>query len=80
MTQLEEEFQYYLCHQDELVEKHEGQYVVVKDSQILGFYDSEVEAIENTQRDHKLGTFLVQRCEPGSQNYTEVFHSRVVIV
>ena len=79
MTQLQEEFQYYLRRQEELTSEHEGQYVVIKDSQILGFYDSEVDAVEETRRNHEIGTFLVQLCGPGSDNYTEIYHSRVIV-
>ena len=26
---------------------------------------------------HEMGTFLVQKCEPGTESYTQVFHSLV---
>lgn len=77
---LEKEFQYYLDHQDELVAKHPGKFVVIKDGQVLGAYDSELEAVTVIQKDHALGTFLVQKCEPGSQAYTQIFHSRVTFI
>ena len=80
MAQLQEEFDFYVQHQEEFAEAHRGQYVVIKDSQVLGFYDSEVEAVNTTQQNHDLGTFLVQLCEPGTENYTHVYHSRVVVV
>ncbi len=76
---LEKEFKYYIKHQDELVKKYEGRVIVIKGHEILGDYDSDLEAIEDTlKKNHKLGTFLVKKCEPGIESYTEVFHSRVV--
>jgi len=75
---LEKEFKYYLDHQGELVKKFNGKFIVIKDCTVLGAYDDELQAIEITQKDHELGTFLVQKCEPGSDSYTQTFHSRVV--
>jgi hypothetical protein len=78
--QLEKEFQYYLEHQDELVEKHNGKYVVIKGQRVIGVFDGEWEAVEQTSKKYKLGTFLVQKCEPGSESYTQTYHSRVTFV
>jgi len=74
---LEKEFKYYLKHQDELVKKYEGQFVVVKGNKVIGAYDSEIKAIQETSKEHGLGTFLVQKCEPGADSYTQTFRSRV---
>ncbi len=74
---LEKEFEYYLEHQDELVKKFNGKFVVIKNEEILGAYANQLEAIEKTSEKHELGTFLVQKCEPGDESYTQTFHSRV---
>ena len=74
---LEDEFRYFLKHQDELVEKYLGRFVVIKQGKILGAYGSELEAVEKTSKKHEAGTFLVQKCEPGTESYTQTFHSRV---
>jgi hypothetical protein len=74
---LEKEFKYYIEHQDELVSKYNGKYIVIKDCSVIGAFDSEIEAVEETSKVHKIGTFLVQKCEPGDQSYTMTFHSRV---
>jgi hypothetical protein len=74
---LKKEFEYYLKHQDELVAKYNGKVIVIKDCKILGSYATELEAIRETTKTHELGTFLVQKCEPGSESYTQTFHSRV---
>ena len=75
---LREAFAYYLDHQDELVEKYAGKFIVIKDGAVLDAYDDELTAITQTQRSHKIGTFLVQRVTPGKSAYTQTFHSRVV--
>ena len=77
MDKLEREFNYYLSHQDELVKKYNRKFIVIKDGSVIGAYDSELEAVETTAQHHELGTFLVQKCEPGTESYTQSYHSRV---
>jgi hypothetical protein len=77
---LRNEFKYYLSHQPELVKKYNGKYIVIKDQVVIGAYDQEPEAIEETIKEHNLGTFLIQKCEPGTESYTQTFHSRVIFV
>lgn len=77
---LEKEFEYYLEHQDELVEKYNGKFIVIKDCNVIGVFESELEAVEETAKQHELGSFLVQKCEPGTDSYTQTYHSRVALV
>lgn len=74
---LEKEFEYYIAHQDEFVKKHNGKVLVIKDENIIGIYDDEITAINETSKTYDVGTFLVHRCAPGKDNYTMTFHSRV---
>jgi hypothetical protein len=74
---LEKEFKYYIDHQDELVQKYNCKYIVIKNEKVIGAYDSPLVAIRETVKTEKLGTFLVQKCGPGKDNYTQTFHSRV---
>lgn len=74
---LEREFKFYLDHQNELVEKYNGKFIVIKDCNVIGAFDTEIEAIEKAKENHELGTFLVQKCEPGEESYTQTYHSRV---
>lgn len=80
MTDLKKDFAYYLEHQDELVSQHKGKFIVIKNCQVIGVYDSEMEAITETSKHHDLGSFLVQECEPGSSSYMHMYHSRVAFV
>jgi hypothetical protein len=75
---LDKEFKYYIEHQEDLVKKYNGKYIVIKNNSILGAYDSEAEAYNKTIKYHKLGTFLIQHCLPGQESHTVTFHSRVV--
>ena len=74
---LEKEFNYYLSNQNELVKQYNGKFIVIKEQKVIGAYDSEIEAIESTSQKHELGTFLVQKCEPGTESYSQTYHSRV---
>lgn len=75
---LEKEFNYFLKNQSKLVEKYRGKFIVIIDHKVIDAFDSELEAIEKTKENHKLGTFLIQKCDPGEDSYTQTFHSRVV--
>jgi hypothetical protein len=78
MKSLEKEFQFYLDHQDELVEKYNGNFIAIKNGKVIGVFDSQLDAVEELSKEHELGTFLIQRCEPGEEAYTHTIHYRVV--
>lgn len=74
---LKKEFDYYLAHQDEIVQKYNGRFVVIKDRSVIGDYSDLGTAVTATGKIHPIGTFLVQKVEPGTAAYTQTFHSRV---
>lgn len=76
---LEKEFEFYLKNQGEFARKYNGKYIVIKNQEVIGVFESEIEAVEKTSANHELGTFLVQKCEPGKESYTQTYHSRVVL-
>ena len=75
---LQKEFEYYLANQAEMVEKYDGKFIVIKDCKVLGVFDNELTAITESQKEHKLGTFLIQKVTPGDTAYSLTFHSRAV--
>jgi len=76
VKQLEKEFNYYLSHQDELAKLYKNKFIVIKNCQVIGVYDSEFEAINETMKQNELGTFLVQKCETDANSYMQMYHSR----
>jgi len=74
---LEKEFQYYLDNQDKLVEKYDGRFVVIVGENVAGDYESYEQALFESQKLYKTGTFLIQECSEGDEAYTQTFHSRV---
>lgn len=76
-SQLKKEFDHYLANQAELVKQYNGKFVVIKDCNVIGAYDSQSVALAETQKIYPIGTFLIQKVEPGTAAYTQTFHSRV---
>lgn len=75
---LDKEFQFYIDHQEDLVDKYFGKYLVIKDLSVVGVYNSEIEAYSESVKKYELGTFLIQECMPGEENYTQTFRTRVI--
>lgn len=63
-------FNYYLSHQQELVEKYNSKHVVVTKDGVNDAYDTEEEAYYTSVKKHGLGNFLIQLCTPGDEAYT----------
>lgn len=76
---LAKEFEFYLEHQAELAKQHDGQVVVIKNQKVIGVYGDIKTAVSETQKEHELGTFLVQQVGGGPDVHTHVFHSRVAL-
>ena len=74
---LKEEFHYYLDHQGDFVQKYDGKVIVLKNHEVLGTYDTELDAIVETRKEHKPGTFMVQKVSEGEEDYTVTIHSPV---
>jgi len=70
-------FQWYLDNQNKIVKKYNGKYIVIKDNSIVGSYNSDIEALLDSEKKYEIGTFLIQRCSPGTEAYTQNFSSRV---
>jgi hypothetical protein len=74
---LEQEFNFYKEHQDELVKKYKGKFLAIVGQEVVGVFDTELEAYAEMKKKYPVGTFLIQHCLPGKDSYTQTFHSRV---
>jgi len=74
---LEEDYKYFLDNKSRLVKDHDGKFVVIKNKQVIGSYDNQVEAYTETTKNHKPGTFVIQYCSPHGDN-TQIFQTRVI--
>jgi len=77
---LKQEFDYFLQHKDEFVKTYNGKFIVIKNQKLIGVYDTMIDAVQQTSKTEAMGTFLVQKCEPGDASYTQTFHSRVTLI
>ena len=76
---LQKQLEYFKSHQNELVKKYEGKFLVIKDQEVQGIYNAEIEAYTDAKKKFELGSFLIEQCRPGQESYTQTFHSRVAI-
>jgi hypothetical protein len=74
---LDKEFKYYMDHQEELVKKFDGKFLVIRDETVEGAYNNQLEAYTEAKKKYEVGTFLIQHCSAGEENYSHSFHSRV---
>ena len=72
---LSDGLEYYRAHQDEIVEKYNGQVVAIKDNKVIGAYADYVTAFFETGKTHEPETFLLQRVSPGPEAYTVRIYS-----
>jgi len=75
---LKREFEWYLENQELLVKQYDGRFVAIKNCRVVGSYDDQLTAISETAKTEELGTFLVQKVEPGSGAYNQTFYSRAI--
>ena len=75
---LDREFKYYLDNQERLFEQYKDKFIVIKDNEVIGAYESELTAYLETKKEHEEGTFLIQLCQLGEDNYTQNFHSLAI--
>jgi hypothetical protein len=70
-----EELKFFIQHQEELVQRYEGKVLALQNKEVVGVYDSPLEAYLEAQKTHSLGTFMIQPCEPGPSAYTVTINS-----
>ena len=61
---LEREFKYYQDHKEDLIKRYGGKYIVIVGEQVIGKYDTQETAYSESEKKHKVGTFLIQHCAP----------------
>ena len=59
---LDKEFMYYEKNKEDLNKKYNNKYIVIKNENIIGVYNSHEDAVKESIKTEELGTFLVQHC------------------
>ena len=74
---LNKEFNWYLSHQSELVEKYNGRVLVIVGEQVVGDFNNIDDAYWSSVKKHELGTFLLMKCTEGEDAYTQTFYTPI---
>lgn len=77
MTELQEEFDYYVKHQDELVEMYLNKFIVIRRNVVEGAFDTPVDAYKDALSKFEAGTFMIQHVTPGKDSYSQTYFSNV---
>lgn len=69
----EELFNFYLAHQDELVKEYNGKYLVITKNGVEGALEGPDDnaAYRYGVNHFGLGNFIIQKCTPGKEAYTD---------
>lgn len=71
-------YKYFEDNFSEITKGHIGQYVVIKDCSVIGYYVDEFQAIEEMEkRGVKLGEYIVQQCLNNIDDNMVHYYSRV---
>jgi hypothetical protein len=71
------DFEYYTAHQPEIVDGHIGEFVVIKNALVLGYYKDEMAAFTSMKAEVP-GTFMVKKCKPQGEDIETYYGSQVV--
>lgn len=77
MPDLNNEYQFYLSNQYELIKKYNDKVIVIKNQEVVGCFDDEEQAYFFAKEKFELGTFLIQRCSKNESIYKATYRSRV---
>jgi hypothetical protein len=75
-TPMDLNFEFYNTNQDEIVTGHIGEFVVIDNASVAGYYKEEREAF-HAMKEFELGTFMVKKCKPRGKDIITYFNNRV---
>jgi hypothetical protein len=75
---LQNEFEWYLNHQNELVKQYSGQYLVISGQAVVYSSESKEDAYQKGISSIGVGKFILQLCTPGTEAYTITYHTHRV--
>lgn len=76
---LKKEYEFFLTHQDVLLEKYRGKFIAIAGDQVVTVADSLGEVIVKTIPDYPVGSFLVQEISEDEFTQIQRFRSRVYV-
>ncbi len=79
MGTLEEQLDYFIENQDDLVSKHRGKVLILRDRKVADVFDTVLDAYLHAEKHYETGTYAIQECEPGPEAYTVSFTSPLAL-
>ena len=66
----DQEFNYFIAHQEELVKKYSNKTLILKGEEVIGAFDSPLHAYIFAKDKYAPGSYMLQRCISGTDAYT----------
>ncbi len=76
---LEKEYAFFEKNKAELLKKYRNKFIVIVKEAVVDSYDSQDEALRESSKKYKLGSFLIQKVSDGEEDVIQRFFSRVII-
>lgn len=76
---MDQDYDFFLDNIAELYLEFGPKYLAIKEKKVLGAYNSIDEAVQETIKTEKFGTFIIQKCAPSAICATSFFTNNVVI-
>lgn len=72
---IQQQYDYFEKNIVDLSKKYNNKFIVIKNFEVIGSYNTFELALEETIKKHKPGSFIIQQCSEKIE--TQMFHSRV---
>ncbi|GMO58152.1 MAG: hypothetical protein Ta2A_03510 [Treponemataceae bacterium] len=72
-----QDFHYFMQNTDKFYKTYGGKFLAIKDSQILGVYETFNSALADTLKKETLGSFLIQECFENKEKAVYNFQGNV---
>ena len=69
------DFYFFIAHYSEFYEKYGHKFIAIQNQTVLGVFDDEINAIQETSQKYPLGSFIVQECNGDESGYTNYISS-----
>jgi hypothetical protein len=73
---LDKEYKYFKKHEAEFLQKYQGRFILIKGEEVVGDFETEVQAYQEGVNKYGLGNFMLKQCVPGADRQT--FHTRAI--
>ncbi len=74
---LEKEYNYFLKNNKNLLKLFLNRFIVIIGEEVVGNYGSQEEALKETSKEYKTGTFLIQKISTDKKDVVQRFFSMV---